>query len=871
MQACNSVNTAACSGYRTAATAVTVLLPPGVPSSISAIPPSGSSKSYTVLWGAASGTVTRYELEYRRYTASWLAAYSGLQLPYGMTVTQNGEYTHRVRACNSSGCSSWRTGALVAVGTIMLAPPPEEGEALPPEPADADLEAQVEHQRQATRLAALMRKEALHRQAWPEQPGSVVGGSGTGFRYQVSYQYDNWGHLAEVREPDNGNRLVWAAEAMDAFGHVKEATLGNGVPVNEILDAATGRMTNIQAGLGSAIQNLSYACDQAGNLEHRQDLRQGLTESFTYDNLHRLKTASVQGGPTMGIDYDAVGNITHKQVTGSADPAANYNLNYHYPANGARLTSISGDLAATMVYDANGSITGGLYTVTWTAFNMPASISKPGQGTSTFKYGPDRQRYRHDYTENGSIITRHIVGQLFEAVHKATVEEYHHHVMAYGEVVATHIRRSNGVHGTVWPLKDHLGSVDVMLDEAQQEVARTSFDAFGRRRSALTWNGLPEPGTIVGGAREFTNRGYTGHEMLDSVDLVHMNGRVYDPLIGRFLSRDPVVAHPGSTQGWNGYAYVTNNPLRFTDPSGFSPADRVLQTRCYGNCGASTSSYLSNGNFTSNTPGGVGGIGAVCTASWTGPGEGFVRDIFGEVAGEVAERALGLEGPLGHLVHEIMETIAERVWDWMASFPGGNPTPNASLNVIMPPAGGGSARAPGGESGLFVGGGAKGGSPTRTTGSLPGLGKYASIIAAGNIDVAANVADAEQFTFSEWVEKVEPGGDWDYKNGLRGYGLDRALLDEFGNFHFGVVAHAYGFNLETSMYGAGAFQVWRQGKGSRAGHAAATIVMMHSAFGYTLPDSLTRSITLGGFTWGDNVGDAINIMNGWDYYEATFK
>lgn len=66
-----------------------------------------------------------------------------------------------------------------------------------------------------------------------------------------------------------------------------------------------------------------------------------------------------------------------------------------------------------------------------------------------------------------------------------------------------------------------------------------------------------------------TDRGYTGHEMLDNLGLIHMNGRVQHPKIGRFLSADPFVTEPGSTQGWNRYGYVSNNPLTFIDPSGF--------------------------------------------------------------------------------------------------------------------------------------------------------------------------------------------------------------------------------------------------------------------------------------------------------------
>jgi RHS repeat-associated protein len=67
-----------------------------------------------------------------------------------------------------------------------------------------------------------------------------------------------------------------------------------------------------------------------------------------------------------------------------------------------------------------------------------------------------------------------------------------------------------------------------------------------------------------------TTRGYTGHEELDEVGLVHMNGRVYDPQLGRFLSADPVVQDATDLQAFNHYAYVRNNPLSLTDPSGFS-------------------------------------------------------------------------------------------------------------------------------------------------------------------------------------------------------------------------------------------------------------------------------------------------------------
>jgi RHS repeat-associated protein len=64
------------------------------------------------------------------------------------------------------------------------------------------------------------------------------------------------------------------------------------------------------------------------------------------------------------------------------------------------------------------------------------------------------------------------------------------------------------------------------------------------------------------------DRGYTGHEHLDKFELINMGGRVYDPVLARFLSPDPFVQAPEYGQNYNRYSYAFNNPLKFTDPNG---------------------------------------------------------------------------------------------------------------------------------------------------------------------------------------------------------------------------------------------------------------------------------------------------------------
>ena len=113
--------------------------------------------------------------------------------------------------------------------------------------------------------------------------------------------------------------------------------------------------------------------------------------------------------------------------------------------------------------------------------------------------------------------------------------------------------------------RDHLGSIDVITDEAGSVLEQMSFDAWGKRRN-IDWTPMVSTTAYI---TTLTTRGFTGHEQLDSVGLVHMNGRVYDPELGRFLSADPFVQDVTNLQSWNRYTYVLNNPLSMTDPTGF--------------------------------------------------------------------------------------------------------------------------------------------------------------------------------------------------------------------------------------------------------------------------------------------------------------
>jgi RHS repeat-associated protein len=111
-----------------------------------------------------------------------------------------------------------------------------------------------------------------------------------------------------------------------------------------------------------------------------------------------------------------------------------------------------------------------------------------------------------------------------------------------------------------------------VADSSGHFVERADYSAFGGMRASI--------GAVPVGltALATTTRGFTGHEQLGSIDTIHMNGRIYDPKLGRFLQADPMVAEPDNPQNWNPYSYVFNNPLANTDPTGMFSLRQALGT-----------------------------------------------------------------------------------------------------------------------------------------------------------------------------------------------------------------------------------------------------------------------------------------------------
>ncbi len=192
------------------------------------------------------------------------------------------------------------------------------------------------------------------------------------------------------------------------------------------------------------------------------------------------------------------------------------------------------------------------------------------------------------------------------------------------------------VNNAVTPLyafTDNLGSVTRLYTETGVEKFRAQYDPWGVQ--------------VVNRNDINFARGYCGHEMLNDFQLINMNGRMYDPVLGRFLSPDNYVQMPTSAQGFNRYSYCLNNPLKYIDPDGefvfslfLGPVGAVIDAACWGAVigGASytVSVAISHGGFNNWNWGQFGkslGFGAISGAVSFGIGEGF--QALGNIAGNI--------------------------------------------------------------------------------------------------------------------------------------------------------------------------------------------------------------------------------------------
>ena len=337
----------------------------------------------------------------------------------------------------------------------------------------------------------------------------------------------------------------------NASGQITKIQFGNGNVTDYTYNSLNFRLTNIKTtnSLAQVIQDLSYQYDSGGNITSITDNVNTADQTFGYDALNRLTSANAPG--TYGnktYAYDTIGNITSKD-----------GITYLYGENGDGPHAVtSGSDGSTFSYDANGNmLTMNKGGVSWAYIydteNRLTEVKKNSQTQAQYEYDGDGGRTKKiSYTwvgGNPTTETTRYVGSLYE---ESSSQITNHIFMGDSRIASI----TNGI--LKYYHTDHLGGTNLMTDSVGAVKQIVEYDPWGKTVRD----------TISGTPDQQAWHLFTSKQFDKESELYYYGARYYNPVIGRFIQPDPLVAYPTNPQSFNRYSYVHNNPINFVDPTG---------------------------------------------------------------------------------------------------------------------------------------------------------------------------------------------------------------------------------------------------------------------------------------------------------------
>ena len=379
--------------------------------------------------------------------------------------------------------------------------------------------------------------------------------------YTLTYDYnENNGTLKKVIQKSD-NKVIYEPGNFNTRGQLLNYKIANGSLFTSLEFDEYGMPTFIKSGKdvagASEIQKLETNFNIfTGNLAYRKDYNytlngSALTEAFTYDDdfKNSLKTWQVDNQTQYSMSVDKTsGNIKSKSDFTSLNN--NYIYNQSHPH---AIDRVQDPIIVPAEEQQN------------TSYNLAGKIRKiehiQQNKHLNINYGPLNERIKSTMYANGAVSkTKFFIGGDYEVEISPNGSERYLHYLPGGGLYISH--PTPGFDSLNYVLTDYQGTWYKVITEAGATVEHYSFDPWGRRRNATDWTYTNVPTSFN------FDRGYTGHQMLDAFGLINMNGRVYDPIVARFLSPDNFVQNPEFSHSYNRYSYCFNNPLKYTDPSG---------------------------------------------------------------------------------------------------------------------------------------------------------------------------------------------------------------------------------------------------------------------------------------------------------------
>lgn len=421
----------------------------------------------------------------------------------------------------------------------------------------------------------------FHRDIMRDNEGRIVSyqktiqSSGGATEVKVENLYSPWnGELYQVKDKTSG-KVLWELKESNEKGLVTRATLGEAEIINTYDAAGFLKTINHSSAMKPNIINLTYTFDAIRNeLQKRTSSLNGIVEYFDYDNNNRLVNWTDPVTATKPANnrnvYDLKGRIMENNDVGtmSYDNPAKIYQPTAMTLNNDGMKNYDQDLVQSILYNEN---------------NDPVFLNGE-KGDVAFRYGLTSMRQKMTYggnfgpEENGKYTKLYSEEGDFEVVRNNADGKERHIIYIEGTPYDSNIVYLNNLDGTASGFrflhKDYLGSILAISDEKGNRLEQRHFDAWGNLTHLQIGNGKIAVGkAVIANALEILgglviDRGYTGHEHLMEVGIIHMNGRLYDPLLRRFLNADENIQAPFNTQNYNRYGYVMNNPMMYNDPDG---------------------------------------------------------------------------------------------------------------------------------------------------------------------------------------------------------------------------------------------------------------------------------------------------------------